>query len=51
VSKLCFEDMVVPLFYNPLKTTDTFVILGNDDYEIVGTAWSGSATFPQPSQR
>ena len=35
-SKQCFEDTVVPLFYNPLRIKDTFVILGNDDYEIVG---------------
>jgi hypothetical protein len=39
-SKQCFEDMVVPLFYNPLKTTDSFVILGNDNCEVVGRAWS-----------
>jgi hypothetical protein len=50
-SKLCFEDMVVPLFYNPAKTKDTFVILGNDDYEIVGTASLGSSALMQETQR
>ena len=50
-SKRCFEDMVVPLFYNPLKTTDTFVIFGNDDYEIVGPTWSRSSALTEGTQR
>jgi hypothetical protein len=50
-SNVWFEDMVVPLFYNPAKTKDTFVILGNDDYEIVGPASLGSSALRQQTQR
>lgn len=50
-SNVCFEDMVVPVFYNPARTSDTFVIFGNDDYEIVGPASLGSSALQQQTQR
>lgn len=34
-SNLIFEDMTLPLFYNPSKIKDSFVFLENGDCEIV----------------
>jgi hypothetical protein len=42
---LYFEDMVVPLFYNPLEKADTFVVFGEDEYEFVGSASLRSSEF------
>lgn len=50
-SRVCLEEMVVPVFYNPAKTKDAFVIFGEDDYEIVGPASLGSSALQQQTQR
>lgn len=49
---LCFEHTVVPVFYDPQKPKDTFVILGtDDDYEFFDYALFSLSSRSMPAQR